>query len=111
MKWKGATLLGEEGEREVPSNPADGGTPDQQDDALATPDADDSSLAATAGTTLSTATPTTERELFDLNASCGTDSEGNQVTPTHPQGTSPRAHLNSSLDKRNSLLPMLCISC
>ncbi|XP_041783731.1 uncharacterized protein LOC121599724 isoform X1 [Anopheles merus] len=79
MKWKGATLLGEEGEREAPSNPADGGTPDQQDDALATPDADDSSLAATAGTTLSTATPTTERELFDLNASCGTDSEGNQI--------------------------------
>ncbi|XP_035894438.1 uncharacterized protein LOC118504268 isoform X3 [Anopheles stephensi] len=71
MKWKGATLLGDEEEASQ--------EPQEQQDTLVTPDADDSSLAATAGTTLSTATPTTERELFDLNASCGTDSEGNQI--------------------------------
>ncbi|XP_052900238.1 uncharacterized protein LOC128306690 isoform X2 [Anopheles moucheti] len=77
MKWKGATLLGDEEEQHEPMQAVDGAQ--EQQDALVTPDADDSSLAATAGTTLSTATPTTERELFDLNASCGTDSEGNQI--------------------------------
>ncbi|XP_049286012.1 uncharacterized protein LOC125765140 isoform X2 [Anopheles funestus] len=77
MKWKGATLLGDEEEQHEPLKAAD--LVQEQQDTLVTPDADDSSLAATAGTTLSTATPTTERELFDLNASCGTDSEGNQI--------------------------------
>ncbi|XP_053661424.1 uncharacterized protein LOC128710392 [Anopheles marshallii] len=77
MKWKGATLLGDEEEQHELMQAVDGAQ--EQQDSLITPDADDSSLAATAGTTLSTATPTTERELFDLNASCGTDSEGNQI--------------------------------
>uniref|UniRef100_A0A182VV86 PDZ domain-containing protein n=1 Tax=Anopheles minimus TaxID=112268 RepID=A0A182VV86_9DIPT len=77
MKWKGATLLDDEEQQTDPTKAGEG--PQEQQDALVTPEADDSSLAATAGTTLSTATPTTERELFDLNASCGTDSEGNQI--------------------------------
>uniref|UniRef100_A0A182MW12 PDZ domain-containing protein n=1 Tax=Anopheles culicifacies TaxID=139723 RepID=A0A182MW12_9DIPT len=77
MKWKGATLLDDEEQQDEPTTAGEG--VQEQQDSLATPDADDSSLAATAGTTLSTATPTTERELFDLNASCGTDSEGNQI--------------------------------
>uniref|UniRef100_A0A182S5Y3 PDZ domain-containing protein n=1 Tax=Anopheles maculatus TaxID=74869 RepID=A0A182S5Y3_9DIPT len=78
MKWKGATLLGDEEVQDEPMGAAEQGA-QQPQDSLITPDADDSSMAATAGTTLSTATPTTERELFDLNASCGTDSEGNQI--------------------------------
>ncbi|XP_050079497.1 uncharacterized protein LOC126567280 [Anopheles maculipalpis] len=81
MKWKGATLLGDEEEVQGEATKAaeQGATEQQQQDSLITPEAEDSSAAATAGTTLSTATPTTERELFDLNASCGTDSEGNQI--------------------------------